>query len=164
MITIRTCDSEQDIQTLAETAKIIWNEYFINIITQEQIDYMVEKFQSYPALSKAIQEDGYTYYLAFVGEQLIGYCGVQPQEQRLFLSKLYVRKEMRGKGISSKLFDQALQQARKENLSAIYLTCNKFNEHSLAVYTHKGFHQIDAVQSDIGHGFIMDDYILQLDL
>lgn len=164
MITIQKCTQLEDIHALADTAKKIWNEYFIDIITQEQIDYMVEKFQSYPALSKAILEDGYTYYLAYKDKEVVGYCGVQPQQDRLFLSKLYVVKEMRGKGISSQLFSYALEQAKRQQLSAIYLTCNKYNEHSLQVYAHKGFRQIDAVQSDIGHGFIMDDYILQLDL
>lgn len=156
--------SDTDIQTLANTAKIIWNEYFIDLITQEQIDYMVDRFQSYPALSKAIHEDGYTYYLAYDNEELIGYCGVQPQGNRLFLSKLYVLKSYRGQGISSSLFQCALKQAHEQKLSAIYLTCNKYNTHSLDIYAHKGFRQIDAVQSDIGHGFIMDDYILQYDL
>lgn len=164
MITIRTCVSDTDIQALAKTAKMIWNEYFIDLITQEQIDYMVDRFQSYPALRKAIQEDGYIYYLAYDNEELIGYCGVQPQENRLFLSKLYVLKSYRGQGISSSLFQCALKQAQAQKLSAIYLTCNKYNTHSLDIYVHKGFRQIDAVQSDIGHGFIMDDYILQYDL
>ena len=54
---ICVCENEQQLIQLAETAKEIWNEYFISIITQEQIDYMVEKFQSYPALKKAINEE-----------------------------------------------------------------------------------------------------------
>ena len=32
------------------------------------------------------------------------------------------------------------------------------------VYRAKGFKDIDSVQTDIGQGFIMDDYILQLEL
>ena len=63
---ICVCENEQQLIQLAETAKEIWNEYFISIITQEQIDYMVEKFQSYPALKKAINEEHYTYFLAYL--------------------------------------------------------------------------------------------------
>ena len=54
--------------------------------------------------------------------------------------------------------------AREQDKKAIYLTCNKFNQHSLDVYRAKGFKDIDSVQTDIGQGFIMDDYILQLEL
>ena len=47
---------------------------------------------------------------------------------------------------------------------AIYLTCNKYNQNSLDIYKAKGFAEVDSVKTDIGNGFIMDDYILQLDL
>lgn len=158
------CEREEQLVELAGLAKEIWNEYFVNIISKEQITYMVEKFQSYTALKKAITEDGYTYFLAYEDGKLIGFCGVKPEEQRLFLSKLYLHKDARGKGLSTQLLQKAIVMAKQEGKKAIYLTCNKFNQHSLDVYHAKGFRDIDAVQTDIGHGFIMDDYILQLDL
>lgn len=161
---IKQCNSDEAIVELANTAKDIWNEYFINIITQEQIDYMVERFQSVTALRKAIKEEGYTYYMAYDSDQVIGYCGVKVDQDRLFLSKLYVRKEMRGKKVSSKLLNKAIAFAKEQGCKAIYLTCNKYNTNSLELYAYKGFKTIDSVQTDIGHGFIMDDYILQLDL
>ena len=69
---IRKCQSDEDIQQLAKLANEIWHEYFIDIISFEQIEYMVEKFQSYPALKKAIEEEQYTYFLAFEETELIG--------------------------------------------------------------------------------------------
>ena len=162
---IRRCCGDQDIRALADLAKKIWNEYFVDIISKEQITYMVEKFQSYLALKKAIEEDHYVYFLAFEDDRMIGFCGVKPEDDgRLFLSKLYLEKDSRGKGLASKLLKTALSFANNEHLRAIYLTCNKFNTHSLDVYKAKGFYEIDAVQTDIGQGYIMDDYILQLDL
>lgn len=161
---IRECNNDHDIQELAVCARDIWNEFFISIISQQQIDYMVEKFQSYTALKHAIEKEGYIYYMAYEDEQLVGFCGIRIDIDRLFLSKLYFRKEMRGKKLSSLLLAKAIEFAKKHQLQAIYLTCNKFNMHSIEVYQHKGFKIIDAVQSDIGQGFIMDDYILQLEL
>ena len=165
MLTIRTCKTPEDIELLAKTAKEIWDEYFINIISQKQIDYMTTKFLSVPALETALTKEHYIYYLAFEDNQMIGFCGIKPEENRLFLSKLYVRKEYRGRRISSMLFHEALDYVQNhKHLQAIYLTCNKYNEHSIAIYKHKGFKTIDAVQTDIGHGFIMDDYIMQLEV
>ena len=161
---ILKCTTQQQLEELAQLANEIWHEYFINIITEEQIDYMVEKFQSLDALSKAIHQDNYTYFLAYEQGKLIGYCGVHPEEKRLFLSKLYLHQSARGKHYATQLLNHAIQFAKESNLTAIYLTCNKYNTHSLDVYKSKGFYQIDSVQTDIGHGFIMDDYILQLDL
>lgn len=164
MFEIRKIELDKDIQELAKLASVIWNEYFINIISQKQIDYMVEMFQSYPALSKAIQEDHYMYFGGYVDGELVSYCGVKPEENRLFLSKLYIRKDMRGYGYSSILLKEAIAYAKEKNLNAVYLTCNKYNTHSLDVYKRKGFYEIDSVVTDIGNDCVMDDYILQLDL
>lgn len=49
---LRICSCDADIRALAALATEIWHEYFTAIISKEQIDYMVEKFQSYPALKK----------------------------------------------------------------------------------------------------------------
>ena len=60
------------------------------------------------------------------------------------------------------MFEYVKKQAKKYCYSAIYLTCNKHNKHSLDVYEKRfGFQWIDSVQTDIGNGFIMDDYILE---
>lgn len=161
---IKICQNEQDIKKLAELAEEIWHEYFVEIISEEQINYMVERFQSYTALTCAIKEESYIYFMAYEKGDFIGYCGIKPEGERMFLSKLYLRKDQRGKGLSSLLLNKAISVAREEGKKAMYLTCNKYNQHSLDVYHAKGFYDIDSVQSDIGHGFIMDDYILQLDL
>lgn len=160
---IQICKGEEKLHALAELANEIWHEYFISLITYEQIEYMVDKFQSYHALKKAIEEDQYTYFLAYENDQLVGYCGVKPEQDRLFLSKLYLHKDARGKGYASRLLQNAISFAKELNKKAIYLTCNKHNEHSLDVYRSKGFYNIDSVQTDIGCGFVMDDYVMQLD-
>ena len=115
---IRKCQSDEDIQQLAKLANEIWHEYFIDIISFEQIEYMVEKFQSYPALKKAIEEEQYTYFLAFEETELIGYCGVKPEKERLFLSKLYLRKDKRGQGLASYLLEEAIKFAKEQNKQA----------------------------------------------
>lgn len=158
------CTKDEQIKELAALANEIWHEYFTSIISEEQIDYMVARFQSYPALCRAIRQEGYVYFLAYEGERLIGYCGVKPEEERLFLSKLYLQKSYRGKHLSGKLLREACRLAEELKKKAVYLTCNKYNTHSLMIYRAKGFYEIDAVQTDIGNGFIMDDYIMQLDL
>ena len=43
----------------------------------------------------------------------------------------------------------------------MYLTVNKHNELGVRAYNGTGFEVIDAVETDIGEGFIMDDYIME---
>lgn len=161
---IKVCETEEQVRTLAELASEIWHEYFVSIISTEQIDYMVEKFQSYQALKKAIAEEHYTYFLGYDKGEFVGFCGVKPDGDRLFLSKLYLHEKSRGRGLSSILLKRAIDFAGELGKKAIYLTCNKYNRNSLDIYAAKGFETIDSVKTDIGNGFIMDDYIMQLDL
>lgn len=154
-----TTDTQlHQISALAET---IWHEYFAAILEKEQIVYMLDKFQSFPAL-KEQTANGYEYYQLWNKEEFCGYCGIHPgTDHRLFLSKLYLKKEARGQHLASKAFDFLKNYCHEQDLNAIWLTCNKHNDNSLGVYRHFGFQTIDTQEADIGNGFIMDDYIME---
>ena len=151
-------------RTLPEIAALaaeIWHEHYDGLLGPDQVDYMVEQYQSVPALSRQLEE-GYTYLTAREDGKLLGYCGYHPETERLFLSKLYVEKSARGRGIS-RMFLEKLKEAA-EGLAGIYLTVNKQNKGSIAVYRKFGFRTVDAVTTDIGKGYVMDDYIMELPL
>lgn len=156
--------TDEDIQQIADTAEIIWNEHFVPIIGQEQVNYMVDKFQSFHALKDQIENQGYEYYKDMLDGKIVGYIGIHDEGDRLFLSKLYLLKEARGKHIATQGIEFLKEICKERNLPAIYLTCNKYNSNTLAVYDHLGFKTIAEDETDIGSGFIMDDYIMQLDL
>lgn len=153
--------TDEQIQLLADTANGIWHEYFPGIITTEQIDYMVEKFQSIPALTAQIREDGYLYYLVKNENEVLGYIGLHPEEERLFLSKLYLKAENRGKHYASQMLQFIEKIAKERKLTSIYLTVNRYNDSTIAVYRNKGFTTIKEQAADIGNGFVMDDYIME---
>ncbi len=157
---VRKAESDSQIHAVADLAAIIWNEHFTPIIGEKQVAYMVDKFQSYPALTGQIA-DGYEYYQFFDGDEFCGYCGIHPEDGRLFLSKLYIKKECRGRHLATQAFGFLKNLCRERGYSAIWLTCNKHNDNSLAVYRHLGFQVTDAQEADIGGGFIMDDYIME---
>ena len=158
---VRKAETDTQVREIADLAKVIWNEHFTPIIGKDQVDYMVEKFQSYPALKEQISE-GYEYYQIFSGGEFCGYTGIRPEEDnRLFLSKLYLKKESRGHHLATGAFSFLKEICRERGYSAIWLTCNKHNDNSLGVYRHFGFEIIDTQEADIGGGFIMDDYIME---
>ncbi len=159
MYTIKAI-SPSEASAAAVLAEEIWNEHFIPIIGKAQVDYMLEKFQSEKAISECI-ENGYKYYMIFSDNAAAGYCGVHPEEGgRLFLSKLYVKKDFRGRGLSRRMLENAVSD--NAGTSSVYLTVNKHNDNTIAIYKHMGFKVTDAVVSDIGGGFVMDDYIMEL--
>lgn len=160
---IEKATTEEDLHKIAELAEIIWHQHFTPIIGKEQVIYMVDKFQSFPALKEQLTS-GYEYYRIFNQDDFCGYCGIHPENGKLFLSKLYLKKEARGRHLASQTFDFLKQLCRERGLSAIWLTCNKHNDNTLAVYRHLGFKTVDTQVTDIGNGFVMDDYIMEYTL
>lgn len=159
--TIRKAETNEDLQEIAALADVIWHEHFTPIIGKEQVEYMLSRFQSYPALQDQVLT-GYEYYRLLGNRKLCGYMAIrQDQDGRMFLSKLYIAKQYRGRHLAAFLFDFLKNLCRQRNCSAIWLTCNKHNDHSLNVYRHFGFQTIDAQKNDIGNGFFMDDYIME---
>ena len=154
-------DGKEDVSRLAEMADEVWHEYFPSILSAAQIDYMVEKFQSAAALADQMKNQGYEYYFIEKDGQAVGYTGIRVDGDKLFLSKLYLLKAFRGKGYASRAFDFLSEQCRLRNLRAIWLTVNRGNEHSIAVYRKKGFEVVRVEKADIGQGFVMDDYIME---
>ncbi|SEM91266.1 GNAT family N-acetyltransferase [Paenibacillus sp. OV219] len=160
-LTFLRVESAEQITELARLAAEIWREYYVSIITMEQIDYMIGKFQSTQAIEDQIHHQGYEYYLIQQDDSAVGYMSVRQEEEKLFLSKFYIAKEYRGRGYASKAMVFLVQVCQDRNLSYIGLTVNRHNESSIAVYEKKGFRIVREQIADIGNGYVMDDYVME---
>lgn len=164
-IEILKVETDEELHEVADLAAEIWHECFPGIISMEQIEYMIEKFQSYRAMAEQISSQGYNYLAVRENGKLCGYIGVKPEDdERFFLSKLYLRADKRGKGIASAILNRVFDEARRYGKSTVYLTVNRHNDHAVAVYKKTGFEIIRQAVADIGNGFVMDDYIMEYKL
>lgn len=165
MVSIEKVTDDNELHEIAELAEKIWHEFFPVILSAEQIDYMVEKFQSYEAMKNQTEYQDYCYIAVRNDGELCGYIAVKPEkDERFFLSKLYLRSDMRGKGIASQMMRRVFAEARSAGKKFVYLTVNKHNTHAVEVYRRIGFETVDSVVTDIGNGFVMDDYIMEYNL
>lgn len=146
---------------VAALAHEIWREYYVPLIGEAQVEYMLINFQSPEAIAKQIR-DGYHYYLIknHAGNTF-GYFSVQPRDGVLFLNRLYVRAAKRKKGCGRQAMDFIEQYAGKQGCSRIYLTVNKNNTTAIKAYKKFGFQNTGPVVQDIGDGFVMDDYQME---
>lgn len=158
MIKFKKVENNQ-IKELADLASSIWHEYWVCLLSSEQINYMVENFQSEKAIQNQIENENYSYYFILQNNEKAGYFGISDKGDYLFLSKLYIKKEFRHKGIGTKAFERIKELADGK---PIRLTVNKHNINSINTYKKWGFKTIDAVITDIGSGFVMDDYIMEV--
>ena len=162
MIEFKIVDNNKAIAQVAKLAKEIWNQHYLPMIGSEQVLYMLDKFQSENAIEQQIAEC-YKYYLIIDNniENRVeaGYFCVKDKGEKLFLSKLYVVDAYRGKGIGK----QGLKFLKSSfDNPVIQLTVNKNNSDSIAFYKKVGFEIIDDIVTDIGNGFVMDDYIMEV--
>lgn len=99
---------------------------------------MLEKFQSVPALRGQL-ESGYRYFFACTdaGER-IGFLAFYPRGNELYLSKFYLQKDWRGKGLAWEMLRFVLESARALGLGAVELNVNRDNDAARA-YERMGF-------------------------
>lgn len=154
-----------ELRQIAELADEIWHECFVGIISNGQIDYMIEKFQSLDAMTEQIENQNYSYFAVRDDGELCGYIGVKPEsDDRFFLSKLYLHKSRRGRGVASLMLAKVFDEARKAGKKRVYLTVNKYNTHAVDVYKKTGFIISDVAVTDIGNNYVMDDFIMEYKL
>ena len=116
-------------------------------------------------MTNQIENQKYTYLAVYDDEDLCGYIAVKPKDDdRFFLSKLYLRKEKRGEKMATLMMKCLLSEAENTAKKSVYLTVNKHNSHAIEVYKKSGFEIIDSVVTDIGNGYVMDDYIFSYTL
>lgn len=154
-------ENEELVTLLSKIATEIVKKYYDPLLGAEQNDYMIEKFQSVPAIRSQLAR-GYRYYIAQERFHAIGFMGFYPKDDHMYLSKLYLSDGERGKGYGRKMLDFCVQNAKDEGLSAIELNVNKKNA-STAIYEKMGFKKIRSERNDIGGGYFMDDFVYRLE-
>ncbi len=150
-----------NINELAQMADEIWHEYWPCLLSDEQINYMIDKFQSEHAIKEQVSNENYVYFYILLNGKKTGYIGMSKKENYLFLSKFYVEKDFRHKGIGTKSFEFVKEFARTNNYNKIRLTVNKYNKNTINAYNKWGFKTVNSVVTDIGSGFVMDDFIME---
>ena len=157
LIPVTTASQVADVARMAHE---VWNEYYVPIIGQAQVDYMVGRFQTAEAMQSQIDE-GCEYFQIGQAADTIGYAAIRfdAPDARLFISKLYLLAAHRKSGAGRKSLDCIEQIARERGATHLWLTVNKGNP-SVRAYERLGFSIVDAIVMDIGGGFVMDDYVM----
>lgn len=146
---------------VARMAHEVWNEHYVPLIGQAQVDYMVAKFQSVEAMQLQI-DSGYEYFQIQQSGGIVGYAAIRHDmaDARVFISKLYVLAAHRKSGAGRKTLDVIEQIARDRAATHLWLTVNKGNP-SVRAYERLGFQIAESLVVDIGGGFVMDDYKME---
>lgn len=163
MTKVNIANTESDYKTIADLSTIIWKEHYTDIIGYRQVDYMLKKYQTAEAIKDQIEE-GALYYLITHQGNPVGYLSYYKKIDTLFLSKIYILKASRGKGIGKKAMHFLETTAEHLGYPSISLTVNKNNKTTIKIYEKIGFKRVRDIVIDIGNDFVMDDYIMEKEL
>lgn len=146
------------IQTLART---IWNACYPGMISQAQIDYMLERMYAAATLAKELAA-GIHYEFIVLERREVGYLALElpPPPAAATLHKLYLDPAWHGRGLGQATLKHALETARQAGLPRLELRVNRGNTRAIRAYSRGGFHITGSLCVDIGNGFVMDDHVM----
>lgn len=149
-----------DTSTLRALAREIWLACYPGIIPVEQIEYMLGWMYSEPRIHSELA-DGIHWDVAETDNTPVGFLSYELEpDGRVKLHKLYLLPAHHGRGHGRKLLAQVVKKARALGAREVWLQVNKRNKPAIAAYLRAGYHIAGDGVFDIGHGFVMDDYLM----
>ncbi len=160
-ISIKHADAT-DIGTIRNLALAIWPDTYKEILSPEQLTFMLDAFYSKNTLLQNISADNHQFILALLNDKPIGFAAfeVNYKYNTTKIHKLYIHPEAQGKGIGRLLLEEIKKSSLETQNSLLILNVNRFNK-ALSFYKKIGFSIIEEVNIEIGNGYLMEDYVMQ---
>ena len=146
---------------ITDIAHRTWPDTFGAILSPAQIDYMLERMYSAPALARQVAE-GHVFLLLRADTVPVGYVSYQTDylPGTTKIHKLYLLPSTQGRGYGRLLVEAVQEHARAAGQQALRLDVNYQNP-AVDFYEHLGFEKIDRVDTEIGNGYLMEDWVMQ---
>ncbi len=165
MITI-TIATPKDFEVIKNIAHQAWPSTYGEILSKAQIEYMLQAMYSKPVLNDNYSNKKHHFILIKEFENILGFTSYEHHYLNTTttrLHKLYLLPEAKGKGLGKMLLEKIIKIAQENRSEKISLNVNKFNK-SYLFYKKMGFEIVAEEDLEIGHGYLMEDYKMELKL
>ncbi len=162
MILLRKA-KEQDLPIIQIIAALTWGPTYLPLLGKAQVDYMLEKIYSKSALTRQLSKGDY-FLIANMNSVDVAFASfsVEDHETQVYkLHKLYVLPENHGEGLGRFLLNEVIKKVGEAGGKFLHLNVNRDNN-ARFFYESSGFKIIKTVDLDIGNGFFMNDYVMEL--
>lgn len=159
MLSIRPAE-KKDISLIRELTFKVWPQTYSEILTTEQIDYMLDMMYSPASLEKQMSEGCY-FVIVYYNDTPVGFSSYQMTGKEIAkLHKIYVLPSEHGKGAGQFMLNYVINQVKESGASALQLQVNRNNSAKI-FYEKNGFAVIETADFDIGNGYFMNDYVME---
>ena len=156
----------QHYSLIQQLAQETWLHTFKEILSKEQIAYMLEMMYSIPSLTEQVEKKGHTFILAKNEVDYVGFASYELNYKGLSktkIHKIYILPAAQGKGAGRLLMLHIAGRAQQQNNTVLSLNVNRNNK-AIQFYQNIGFQKIGEENIPIGNGFMMEDAILEKNL
>ena len=157
MIEINTA-SKTDVPLIQHLAYTIWTVAYKDILSKDQLAYMLEKMHSIEALTK-LMDDNHQFIIPYEDGVAKGYACYKIHSNKARIEKIYVLPDQHKKGIGKLMMDHIIEKI-KPQVNILELNVNRQNK-AVDFYKRIGFEIVKEVNIPIGEGFFMNDYVMQ---
>lgn len=153
-----------DAPIVSKLAETIWWHHYADILSFEQIDYMLAQRYRPRFIGEQLGMSGIWWRKLVLADEIVGFscCMVINDSNELKIDKLYIHCNHHRKGYGALLIADAFDIMKQNGLQVIILTVNKRNLSAISAYRQYGFEITRESVVDIGNGFVMDDYLMTL--
>jgi ribosomal protein S18 acetylase RimI-like enzyme len=153
---------QDELEIVKDLAYRIWPLTYGEIISKEQMNYMLNWMYSLETLETNFKKN-HTYFCIASNGIDVGFMDVEtdhPEVGNIKIHKIYVLHEQHGNGFGYKLMKEARDFAKTREMNTMSLQVNR-NNPAIEFYKRFGFNIIDEQDFEIGNGFYMNDFVMQ---
>ena len=152
--------AQKDIQVIQQLTYVVWPETYKEILSQEQINYMLQMMYSTEALAKQMLE-GHQFILVKDDERYVAFASYSLIKAGLYkIHKLYALQDQQGKGIGKLMINHITAKTKSAGATTLQLDVNRQNK-ARGFYEKLDFKVVGEKDTDIGNGFFMTDYVME---
>jgi diamine N-acetyltransferase len=154
-----------DVNTIGYLAYQIWPVTYRDLLTFDRLQYMLNLIYSPASLRRQMTTDLHQFLLAELNDEPVGFASYSKIDlpDTYKLHKLYVSTNIQGKGLGKALLDQVKANALSAGARFLHLNVKRDNK-AIHFYEKQGFKIIREEDIDIGNGYFMNDYVMELSL
>ncbi len=148
----------EDVPEIKKLLFATWTFAYKDILTLDEIKKITSKWHSPEVLSKEINNPQNVFFIAKIGEKIVGQCNAESREsgKTVYIERIHVLPDYHRQGIGKKLMEEVLSYCPEAQ--SVILEVEKDNERAYLFYKKLGFQKVGDKQ------FIVDDIQMKCDV
>ncbi len=153
---------ESTLYQIQALAQQVWPQTFKEILSSDQIAYMMQMMYSKEALQQQLAA-GAIFLILKKEQQHTGFISLETfnnNPQTTKIHKIYLLEKYQHQGLGKLFIDKAATMAVANGSKQLQLNVNRYNTKAISFYQKTGFTITKEENIAIGNGFLMEDFVM----